>query len=511
MSSDMQRHLSVRAGAREQTRMQELTFEASIEAIRERGRVDFNFYAGLLVPDLMRTLFPKFYCDLFGMLTADNPDPETLMRFALGLPRGFAKTTFLKILVCWCIHYERNYFILITAATEGKALAFCADVDSMLATEQISEIFGDWTRTKDVDNSKMKKGFMNGRRIILLPIGAGSAVRGASVDNMRPDMIVCDDVQSREDALSPARSVAMLEWFTATLVKCIDNWGGHRSVIFLGNMYPGECLLQRLRLNPEWISLITGAILSDGESLWPELKSVRALLREYKHDAAMGLGHIWFAEVQNDPLDERYRLLALPIPDCPVPIEELVPDSCFITVDPAGFRKNSDDNVYAVHKLYDGQPICVSMDGGIWNPYETVKNVIVAAVANGACLIGVESTAYQQSLCYWMDFFIQRLNLTHIEVVELKTNNATKISRIRDYIAEVLGGSSHMSNEVRIKFSYYAHLYKLGKPDNRDDYLDCPAYQKQVLTNYGHMLTSIDARRISLANLPEVVDVELTL
>ena len=93
------------------------------------------------------------------------------------------------------------------------------------------------------------------------------------------------------------------------------------------------------------------------------------------------------------------------------------------------------------------------MEGGIWNPYETVKNVIVAAVAHGACLIGIESTAYQQSLCYWMDFFIQRLGLHHIQVVELKTNNATKLSRIRDYISEVLSGASHMSTAASIKFS----------------------------------------------------------
>lgn len=509
--SDMKALLSARAGYKQQAKMEELTFGASIEAIRERARVDLNFYAGLIVPQLMRTKFPPFYCDLFQMLTADNPDPEKLMRFALGLPRGFVKTTFLKILACWCIHYGRNRFILITAATQGKAVAFCTDVDSMLSAAQVSEIYGDWSRTKTVDNTELKKGFMNGYPVILMPVGAGSAVRGAAIDNMRPDMIICDDVQSREEALSPVRSLAMAEWFTATLVKCIDNWGGHRAVIFLGNMYPGDCLLQKLRVNPEWISLITGAILADGESLWPELKSVRALLAEYRHDAAMGLGHIWFAEVQNDPLDERYRLLSAPIPACDIPIGELDPDACFLTVDPAGFRRNSDDNVYAVHKMYDGQPVLIEMEGGIWNPYETVKNVIVAAVAHGACLIGIESTAYQQSLCYWMDFFIQRLGLHHIQVVELKTNNATKLSRIRDYISEVLSGASHMSTAASIKFSYYAHLYKLGKPDNRDDYLDCPAYQKQVLTLHRHLLVSVDARRISLANLPEVVDVDLTL
>lgn len=511
MSRDMKQLLSTKAVHKAKASQEALMFSASIEAIRERAKTDLNFYAGLLVPHLMRTPFPKFYCDLFLMLTSEGTDPEAIVRFALGLPRGFVKTTFLKILMCHCIHYGRNSFFLVVASTQTKATNFCADVDAMLEQPTVSEIYGNWAQSKYKDNAEVKLGFMDGRMIILLPCGAGSSVRGANIDNKRPDMIICDDVQSREQALSPVQSHAMLEWFTGTLIKCIESWGSNRLIVFLGNMYPGDSLLQKLRGNPEWISLITGAILEDGESLWPELKSVRALLAEYRHDAAMGLGHIWFAEVQNDPLDERYRLLASPIPDCPVAIELLEPDAVFITVDPAGFRKSSDDNVYAVHKLYDGVPVLTDLEGGVWNPYDTVKNVIVAAVAHGACLIGIESTGYQQSLCYWMDFFIQRLGLQHIQVVELKTFNATKLSRIRDYIAEVLSDSSHMSREARTKFSYYAHLYKLGKSDNRDDYLDAPAYQKQILTLHNHLLISVDARQHSLANLPEVVDVDLTL
>ena len=115
-------------------------------------------------------------------------------------------------------------------------------------------------------------------------------------------------------ARSPVQNVSLIEWFVATLIKCIDNFGSNRRIIFLGNMFPGECLLKKLKDNSEWLSLITGAILSDGESLWPELKPVSVLFKEYRHDAQMGLGHIWFAEVQNDPLDSKYRLLASPLP-----------------------------------------------------------------------------------------------------------------------------------------------------------------------------------------------------
>ncbi|AAS89593.1 p07 [Pseudomonas phage PaP2] len=479
----------------------------SHESIRERCRVDLNFYAGLIIPRVMRVPFPAFYCQLFTLLTQLNPDPYELMRFALGLPRGFVKTGFLKILTCWFIHFGYAEFILIVCASEPKAVAFITDVDNMLSQPNIEEIFGLWSATKSVDNAKKKVGTINGKVVILLPAGAGTAVRGTNEDHKRPDLIVCDDVQTRECALSEVQNAALLEWFTATLVKCIDNYGSNRRIIYLGNMYPGDCILQMLRKNPEWISLVTGAILEDGESLWPELKPVSVLIREYVHDEALGLGHIWFAEVQNDPLDSIFKLLDKPIPDVPFDWENMEADAAFITVDPAGFRKKSDHNVATLHKLYDGNPVAVQMQGGIWTPKETVYNVIRMALDNAVCIIGIESTGYQQSLCYWMNEFLQAAGITWINVVELKTKNKTKLNRIQDYIKEVLGGDSFMSPKVRSVFSFYAGLYKIGKTDNRDDYLDSPAYQKQILTDYGNLLVGVKNVQQSLDQLPPIVDV----
>lgn len=482
-----------------------------LEAIKARGEVDFNFFAGLVIPNVMRTRFPPFYLALFNLLTKGNEDPYFIMRFALGLPRGFVKTTFLKILVCWLILYEKNSFILIVGASEPKALDFISDVDDMLGNPQIESIYGRWGASKVVDNSKRKIGSYKGKQVVLVPAGAGTAIRGININHERPDLIVCDDIQTREGALSDAQNSALKEWFTATLVKSISNYGSERMIVFLGNMYPGDCLLQALRNNPEWTSLVTGAILEDGESLWPELKPVRVLYKEYQHDEAMGLAHVWFAEVQNDPLDERYRLLSGPIPST---FDRLmgpgVGDWCFITVDPAGFRKKSDHNVVAVHKGFQGIPVCTQLIGGLWNPKQTVKETLVAALENGACLIGIESTGYQQSLLFWINHFLRELNIQGIKVVELKSNNRTKLARISDYIAELQAGDKGMTSQARSLFTFYANQYKIGSSTNRDDYLDAPAYAKQLHTEYGHLLTLLSPNsKADLDSLPAVVEVDM--
>lgn len=492
---------------REEARVDEVKLAADIEATKARGAVDFNFFAGLCAPSIMRTLFPGFYLALFKLITQGNTDPELVLKFALGLPRGFAKTTFLKIVVCWLIVYKLNDFFLIVCATEGKALGFISDVDNMLSSPNMVSVYGDWSAAKMVDNAKLKVAHSQGRTVTLQPAGVGSAIRGANLNLQRPDCIICDDIQSREDALSETVNESQKDWFTATLIKAIESWGAHRRVIYLGNMYPGVCILEMLRRNSEWVSLVTGAILEDGESLWPELKSIRVLALEYKHDAENGRSNIWFAEVQNDPLNEQFRLLAQPIPDSPYEgLEELVPEGCFLTVDPAGFRKNSDDNVVAAHRVYNGHPVCVELRGGVWNPEETVNEIIASALKWGATVIGIESVGYQQSLLYWVEKKLKEESLSRIKVVEVSAGNVAKVSRIRDYIAELLSGESSMTNKVRQQFSYWAHLYKLGSQKNRDDYLDCPAYQKQMLTKYPELIFRKEATPEEINNLPPVVD-----
>ena len=58
---------------------------------RSKAQVDFNFLASLAAPEAFIFAFPAFYMACFVLLTAFRKPYEY---FALGIPRGFAKTTF---------------------------------------------------------------------------------------------------------------------------------------------------------------------------------------------------------------------------------------------------------------------------------------------------------------------------------------------------------------------------------------------------------------------------------
>ncbi len=463
---------------------------------------DINFFGGLCLPHVVRFHFPRYYVVIWMLLVAalkrDAPDTviEKILRFAIGLPRGFAKTTFLKVLIAWLICFDKIRFILIICATEPLAESFLSDLHNILQSDNIQAVFGRWDPATDQVDSK--RGVYHRRILIMKARSAGSAVRGIVEDNIRPDFILCDDMQTKENDDSDTERERLLNWFVGTLLKTVDQ--NFSMAVYVGNMYSDHCILYQLKKNPFWTSLITGAILENGEPLWPEVFTLEDLYNSYLHDESLGKADIWFAEVMNDPIESQVSLLTGPIP---VYASEIVPspDASFVTVDPAGFRKASDDNVVCAHYVCDTRYLVAEMDGGLWTPGKTAERSIELAITHDSTCIFIEGYGYQQSLGYWTARLMQEHHISGIAVQSItRVQSKTKIQHIRGFIAE-LGTKDYMFIRAtdRAKFIWQAQQYKLNKKNNKDDWLDCPAMGIEVRNQYPQLLGTRGAqvKRIS--------------
>lgn len=453
----------------------------SQESAIMRGRVDINFFAGLVLPAVMISALPSFYLTTFTILTSRNPEQiGKILRFALGLPRGHAKTTFIKIIICWLIAYDRVSFALMVCASEALAEQLLADVNDMMGSSNMEAVFGPWNQGLSTDTKELKKCLYHGRPVILAAKGAGSAVRGLNIKHTRPDLIFCDDMQTKENDESPTESLRLLRWMIATLLKLLAP-RGDRLVIYVGNMYSDNCILKKLQTNPGWTSLVTGAILDNGEPLWPELHSLEDLMESYIHDEALGESDIWFAEVMNDPKATGTTLVPTALPVCPYEIDTtesnaIVPDGVFITIDPAGFKDVSDDNVIVVHYVYDGKGIVAAVEMGILDPGELIRKALELALIHGASLIGIEDVGYQQTLGYWVNKYMLETGITGIVIVALNPHGRSKEARIRQFISELYAENYYIGGSIRPAYIWQATKYKIGNKKNKDDLLDAVAY-----------------------------------
>lgn len=446
----------------------------------ELSRQDLNFLGMLAAPEEFIYAFPAFYLTLFALLTGFKSKIE---RFAIGIPRGFAKTTFIKLLCLWYILFSRKQFILIVGAAEDLAVNTLADICDLLGSPNIRKLFGNWQQAVEVDTQSLKVFNFRGRDIILRAIGAGTAVRGINRKNKRPDVIIMDDVQKRETSENKELSDQLLKWILGTLMKARSNDGC--TYIYVGNMYPQNCILEQLKNNTQWTSFIVGGILADGTSLWEELRPIEELISEYQSDSEMGHAEIFVSEILNSTdITGMSGIDTGKIPHLPNYYLDADPEGSFILIDPSSGKKRGDDCAIEHYSVCDGVPIFDQLVTGTFTPLETIEAAIKLGLTNNTRLICVEGVAYQSTLLYWFDKYCTDEGISGFEFAELSPKNRAKNTRIKLGLLRCLKGETYLHPRVRSIVCAQAVAWNPLKTDNTDDVIDLLGYVEEVLREY---------------------------
>ena len=85
----------------------------------EAARTDANFFAALCLPEIFVHLFPSVFLALWQWITANLQIERGFQKLAIGLPRGFGKTIFLKLIVVYTILFTN--LCIVTGKQIGRA------------------------------------------------------------------------------------------------------------------------------------------------------------------------------------------------------------------------------------------------------------------------------------------------------------------------------------------------------------------------------------------------------
>lgn len=464
---------------------------AKHDEVYEAARGDLNFLAALAMPSVFQYLYPAMFIAAWNLMVTAAHKVRDFTQLVLGIPRGFGKTTLVKLFVLYCILFTKKKFILIISATGPLAENVLADVIDMLNESNIKKIFGDWKVGVERDTTNLKKFTFRGRSIILAALGAEGALRGLNLKNERPDIMIFEDIQTRECADSKVQSDSLERWMVGTAMKAKSPHGCF--FLFVGNMYPTPySILRKLKRNPRWTKFICGGIKQDGSSLWEELQPIQQLINELDNDISLGHEDIFAAEVLNDEnakLNTRIKLDK--INEWPF-TEVDQPQGAFVIIDPAAKKnRNSDLITITGFEVYDGISAIRHIDEGHYTPRENIMHAIYVALKLKTRLIGIEATAYQSTLLYWFIEVCKDLGLgdTAFDLVELHTGGYSKNSRITNGIKMLAKGEIRVHPAVRGALINQLSAWNPLKRDNTDGILDTVAYVPSMLEQYGHLMT----------------------
>lgn len=451
--------------------------------IEEACRTQLDFLAAMAMPDTYEYGFSDTHHTAWQILVSVEDDADQAFpQIALGIPRGHAKTTLIKLFILWCVLFSKRRFILVTGAIEQAAINIITDVAKMLEEDNIKAVFGDYRLGLTTDTKSLKKFGYRGRNIVLFGIGSGGAVRGTNVDNQRPDIIVMDDIQTKEGADSPIVSKDLEEWMVGTLMKAKSQ--RRCMFIFAGNMFaPQYTILKKLKSNPNWIKFISGAILADGSALWPAHRSLYSLIEELNNDIAMGQAHIFFAEVLNDTAAGVNNTVDYSkFPEWPWTDQDL-PQGKFLIVDPSQ-GKGKDADVIVTAEVYDEKVGIRAVHEEHLSPANLIRRTLIIAIKSETYCIAIESMAYQATLLYWFDFICKEMGISGISFVPLYTNSHSKNSRIASGIKAMQTKEVYLHPSIRNMVQNQISNWNPLKRDNTDDILDAIANATKVVAEY---------------------------
>ena len=202
-------------------------------------------------------------------------------------PRGNAKSTILSLaypLYCVCFGLER--FICLVSDTHNQSKQFLADIK--LELDNNEELRADFPLQTQRGSQWSDVEVITGNNIKVKCFGMRGKIRGAKFGNWRPTLIILDDPENDESAVSPRQRERALVWLEKSAMK--SGVPDYTNIVMVGTVINGECLVEKMMSKPGWRTKTYASIVT-----WPK---------------NMDLWDAWEQVYYDDPTEEKSLSLA---------------------------------------------------------------------------------------------------------------------------------------------------------------------------------------------------------
>jgi predicted phage terminase large subunit-like protein len=432
---------------------------------------------------------------------------------AIAAPRGHAKSTAISFTYTLAeLLFRSSNFVVIISDTESQASMFLGAIKQELQeNENIIELFG---IKKDAEGKvKFSKDsesdficeFDDGHKFRVMARGSEQRLRGLLWNGMRPNLIVCDDLENDEIVMNKDRRNKFKRWFYGAVLPCLASRGKIRYVgtilhmdSLLENLMPKETdrqtfekgLVTYSTKRVRWAAKKYKAHNEDFSLiLWPE-KHTAAGLKEIKQDyTAQGIPDVYSQEYLNVPLDEsntyfkKNDFLAMKKEDHEKKL------NYYMTVDLAiSDKSRADYSVFCIggvdedNYLYIRNVIRDRMDGR-----EIVDTLLALQKVYNFQAIGIEEMMISKSIGPFLrEEMIKNNNF--LNIIPLKPHKTDKQMRARSMQARMRAGGVKFDKSADWYLDFEDELMKFPRAKH-DDQVDALAYLGLMIDEYIPALT----------------------
>lgn len=228
---------------------------------------DLKVFGKTFAPDVFSRPFHELLVEITDLLDSKE-------RFiAVAAPRGVGKTTCVKAAISRAILFRQVHYVIYLSKTQTHAVAQTENIKHFLKTNRfVREYFGDIAVNSHIDEDEFVSDFDDSFSklswtaygdCVIVPRGAGQQIRGSLWRNYRPDLIIVDDLISKEDAESVTRRDKIAKWYYADVMNCFSVYDNKGRAFYIDTVKHKGDLLDQLLNDERWYSKTLQAFDTD--------------------------------------------------------------------------------------------------------------------------------------------------------------------------------------------------------------------------------------------------------
>ena len=219
---------------------------------------------------------PAFHREITAMLDETTVAKKNA-RTATACPRGHGKSAYLSnVFPTHQTVFELRKYILVISETDGMANKFIEWISGQLKfNKKLKDDFGEFLNEKKSMNERdNQEAFLTMTGTLVEACSMGKQMRGKRNGAYRPDLVICDDLESTKNTNTAELREKNLHWFNSVVMPI----GSPRDTafIYMGTYVNGNGLLPTIIKRGDFQSRIYRAITSgpDNAELWEKFEAI---------------------------------------------------------------------------------------------------------------------------------------------------------------------------------------------------------------------------------------------
>jgi len=258
---------------------------------------NINLFAEVLFPETITNKIPKFHSEIYDFLFDEKSG-------ALAAPRGHAKSSITGIIyLIFCIVNKLEKYIVYISQNHSKTVQFITPVQYEFKNNELLRfIYGDLLeKVNNADRARDREDCLDVGGCRVEGVSFEKNLRGFKFRNMRPTLIILDDIEEDVRVLNPELRVKDANKLNKVIIPSLDINGRWK---FIGTILQLDSLLMK-KIRKHKGKIFKACDENFNKILWKD-RFTKEKLKKIKYD----IGSIPFQqEYLNNPVDNSASLI----------------------------------------------------------------------------------------------------------------------------------------------------------------------------------------------------------